>query len=83
MRAGGAVHHLTRGESIFDDGRYFASVCTADDKDLAELLVRNGLAILRGEGSDTRYGRNSRLQDRSFKELERLAQRDQLGGWSR
>lgn len=74
---------FTRWQSIFDDGRYFAFVRTAGDKDLAEVLVRNGLAVLHSGRADTPYGRDSRSQYRRLKELERLAQREQLGGWSR
>ena len=73
----------TRWQSNFDEGRYFVFVQTADGKDLAELLVRHGLAILRGERTDTPYGRRSLSQVRRLKELERLAQADQVGGWAR
>lgn len=73
----------TRWQSNFDEGRYFAFVRTSDDKDLAELLVRSGLALPRGERTDSTYGRNSRSQHRRLKELERLAQADQVGGWVR
>ena len=74
---------FTRWQSNFDEGRYLAFVRTADGKDLAELLVRKGLAILgRGERTDSPYGRNSRSQFRRLKELERLAQADRVGGWA-
>ena len=72
---------VTRWQSNFDEGRYFAFVQTSDGKDLAELLVRNGLAIPRGERTDTPYGRGSASQVRRLKELERLAQKDRAGGW--
>ena len=73
----------THWRANFDEGRYFAFIRTSDDKDLAELLVRHGLAIPRGERADTPYGRNSRSQHRRLKELERLAQADQVGGWAK
>ena len=73
---------FTRWHSNFDEGRYLAFVRTADDKDLAELLVRNGLAIPRGQRAHTPYGRSSRSHYRHLKSLERLAQKDQVGGWA-
>lgn len=72
---------FTRWQSNFDEGRYLAFVGTAERRDLAELLVRNGLAILHGERTHTPYGRSSSSQFRRLKELERLAQADQIGGW--
>ena len=55
---------FTRWQSNFDEGRYFAFMRTFDDKDLAELLVRNGLAIPRGARAPTQYGRGSSSQVR-------------------
>ena len=73
---------FTRWQSNFDEGRYFAFVQTADGKDLAELLVRSGLAIPRGERATTPYGRGVSVQVGRLRELERLAQRDCVGGWA-
>ena len=72
---------FTHWHANFDEGRYFAFVQTSEGKDLAELLVRNGLAILRGDRAATPYGRGSLSQVRRLRELERLAQRERLGGW--
>ena len=73
---------FTRWQSNFDERRYLAFVQTSDGKDLAELLVRNGLAIPSGERAPTPYGRGSSSQVRRLRELERLAQRDRVGGWA-
>lgn len=72
----------TRWHALSGGTRYYAFVQTADGKDLAELLVRHGLARVRGRRSTTPYGRSRRIQFSRLRELERLAQAEQVGGWA-
>ncbi len=66
---------------MFGPRRYYALVYTADGRDLAELLVRNGLARIYGTRTPTPDGRDSRAYRRRLKELEAQAKRQQVGAW--
>jgi endonuclease YncB( thermonuclease family) len=56
-------------------------VFTADGNDLAELLVRNGLARIYGTRTLLPDGRDSRTYLATLAGLEQQAKSDGLGGW--
>lgn len=56
-------------------------VITADGTDLAELLVRNGLARIYGTRTPLPGGRDSGSYRKRLIELERLAKQERTGGW--
>ena len=74
----------TRWRMVFTDGRHYAIVHTAASDDLAELLVKNGLARISGVRTPLADGRTS-SQDylAKLKDLEEHAKNDRLGGWRR
>jgi endonuclease YncB( thermonuclease family) len=71
----------TRWRPVFGPTRYYAFVYTADGSDLAELLVRNGLARIYGTRTPTPDGRSSREYRARLMALEQLAKQQQVGGW--
>jgi endonuclease YncB( thermonuclease family) len=58
-----------------------AFVFTADGNDLAELLVRNGLARIYGTGTPLPDGRDSRTYLATLRGLEQQAKSAGVGGW--
>lgn len=73
----------TRWRTTPDGKRYYAMVYTAEGDDLAELLVRDGLARIYGVRTPLPDGRDSRTYLARLGELEAAAKRDGLGGWKR
>lgn len=73
----------TRWRQVFGPKRYYACVYTADGSDLAELLVKHGLARIYGTRTALPDGRNSRLYLSQLRDLEATAKQVQLGGWRR
>jgi endonuclease YncB( thermonuclease family) len=71
----------TRWRKVFGPTRYYACVFTADGNDLAELLVRNGLARIYGTRTSLPDGRDSRTYLATLKTLEQQAKSAGLGGW--
>jgi endonuclease YncB( thermonuclease family) len=71
----------TRWRRVFGPTRYYAFVFTADGNDLAELLVRNGLARIYGTRTPLPDGRNSRTYLAILAGLEQQAKSGGLGGW--
>jgi endonuclease YncB( thermonuclease family) len=71
----------TRWRKVFGPTRYYACVFTADGKDLAELLVRNGLARIYGTRTPLPDGRDSRTYLATLRDLENQAKSARLGGW--
>jgi hypothetical protein len=61
--------------------RYYALVFTADGSDLAELLVRNGLARIYGTRTPLPDGRDSRAYLARLATLEAEAKIAKRGGW--
>ena len=59
----------TRWRKVFGPTRYYACVFTADGDDLAELLVRNGLARIYGMRTPLPDGRDSRTYLHTLKGL--------------
>jgi endonuclease YncB( thermonuclease family) len=71
----------TRWRPVFGPSRYYAFVFTAAGEDLAELLVRNGLARIYGTRTPPPDGRDSREYRDPLFALEQLARAAGLGGW--
>jgi len=71
----------TRWRPVFGSPRFYAVVLTADGKDLAELLVREGLARIYGTRTPLPDGRGSRRYLRHLHELEAKAKTQRRGGW--
>jgi endonuclease YncB( thermonuclease family) len=71
----------TRWRLVYGSPRYYAFVFTADSDDLAELLVRNGLARIYGTRTPLPDGRNSRAYLATLAGLEQQAKSAGLGGW--
>jgi endonuclease YncB( thermonuclease family) len=71
----------TRWRTVFGPTRYYAVVLTADGYDLAELLVKNGLARIYGTRTPLPDGRNSRTYLAHLAELEAQAKTARRGGW--
>jgi len=71
----------TRWRPVFGPTRYYAFVFTADGEDLAELLVRNGLARIYGTRTPAPDGRDSRQYRARLMALERQAKSEGRGGW--
>src|SRR4051812_22562128 len=60
----------TRWRSVFGPRRHYAFVITADENDLAEMLVRHGLARIYGTRTRLPDGRNSRSYREYLTQLE-------------
>jgi endonuclease YncB( thermonuclease family) len=71
----------TRWRPVYGSPRYYAFVFTADGNDLAELLVRNGLARIYGTRTPLPDGRDSRTYLATLAGLEQQAKSAGLGGW--
>jgi endonuclease YncB( thermonuclease family) len=71
----------TRWRPVFGPTRYYAVVLTADGTDLAELLVRNGLARIYGTRTPLPDGRDSRRYLATLAAFEKEAKSAGLGGW--
>ena len=71
----------TRWRRVFGPTRYYACVFTADGNDLAELLVRNGLARIYGTRTPLPDGRDSRTYLATLRDLEQQAKSAGVGGW--
>jgi endonuclease YncB( thermonuclease family) len=71
----------TRWRKVFGPTRYYACVFTADGNDLAELLVRKGLARIYGTRTPLPDGTDSRTYLATLKDLEQQAKSAGLGGW--
>ena len=72
----------TRWRSLFGV-RWLAIVTTNDGDDLAELLVKNGLARIYGVRTPLPDGRDSRTYLARLGEFEAAAKRHGIGGWKR
>jgi endonuclease YncB( thermonuclease family) len=73
----------TRWRAVFGPSRYYSFVFTADGEDLAELLVRNGLARIYGTRTPLPDGRDSRQYLAALATWEEQAKSARLGGWHR
>ncbi len=73
----------TRWRPVFGPTRYYAFVYTAQGEDLAELLVRRGLARIYGTRTPTPDGTDSRQYRAKLLNLENQAKSEKLGGWRR
>lgn len=73
----------TRWRAVFGPSRYYAIVHTADGEDLAELLVRNGLARIYGTRTPLPDGRDSREYLAMLRAVELRATAAGVGGWHR
>ena len=62
-------------------GRVYAIIITADGRDLAELLVENGLARIYGTRTALYDGRDSRKYLARLTQLEARAKREKKGAW--
>ncbi len=71
--------HKALGRSKQD--RWYAMIITADGKDLAQELVRNGLARIYGTRTVLWDGRTSKQYNDRLAELEAEAKREKIGGW--
>ena len=71
----------TRWRLVFGGSRFFAVVHTSDGQDLAELLVRAGLARIYGTRTPLSDGRDSRTYLQHLRQLEAEAKAHKLGGW--
>lgn len=63
--------------------RYYAMVTTADGKDLAELLVSNGLARIYGSRTPLPDGSDSRTYLAKLSAVEAQAKAAHRGGWAK
>ncbi len=71
----------TRWRGVFGDSRNYAVVFTNEGKDLAELLVRAGLARIYGVRTLLPDGSDSGRYLRQLRQLEKEAKAAKLGGW--
>ena len=71
----------TRWRKVFGPTGFYACVFTADGNDLAELLVRNGLARIYGTRTPLPDGKDSRTYFATLRGLEQQAKSAGLGGW--
>jgi endonuclease YncB( thermonuclease family) len=71
----------TRWRRVFGPTRYYAFMFTADGNDLAELLVRHGLARIYGTRTLLPDGRDSRTYLATLRGLEQQAKSAGLGSW--
>jgi endonuclease YncB( thermonuclease family) len=68
-----------RGQSR--EPRYYAVVQLGNGEDMAEALVKNGLARIFGQQSDHPDGRKNAQVIADLKKLEQDAKKNQVGGW--
>ncbi len=61
--------------------RYFAFVKTSSGKDLAELLVSNGLARIYGMRASHPKGDRASAISKKLKKCENIAKKKKIGGW--
>lgn len=73
---------LTRWEKVFGGPRVYAFVTVAEG-DLAELLVREGLARIFTKGADRPGGGSIRDQKEKLYALERAAKKARRGAWGK
>ncbi len=73
----------TRWRRLFDSPRFYAFVYTSRGDDLAELLVKSGLARIYGTDTPLPDGRDSRQYLAALAKLEEQAKAAGLGGWRR
>ena len=71
----------TRWRPVFGPTRYYAFVFTSKGEDLAELLVRDGLARIYGTRTSAPDGRDSRQYRTKLTELENQAKAEKKGAW--
>lgn len=73
----------TKWETVFNSGRFYASVTLKNGTDLGQELVSRGLARIHTQGVDL-PDRTTRSQatDR-LREMEATARKNKRGGWSR
>ena len=71
----------TRWRLVFVGSRFYAVVLTSDGQDLAELLVRAGLARIYGTRTPLPEGRDSRTYLRHLRQLEAEAKAQKVAGW--
>lgn len=64
-------------------GRIYAFVRTSDDRDLAELLVMEGLARVHGVSRQTPEGIHHAEADERMRDLELAAALERVGAWGR
>ncbi len=68
---------------MFGPKRFYAIVYTSDGEDLAELLVKNGLARIYGTRTALPNGSDSRSYLAHLEKIEERAKAAELGGWAR
>ena len=73
----------TRWRPVFGPKRFYAIVYTSDGEDLAELLVKNGLARIYGTRTAQPNGSDSRSYLAHLEKIEERAKAAELGGWAR
>lgn len=73
----------TRWRPVFGPTRYYAFVYTSQGIDLAQFLVRRGLARIYGAHTPTADGKDSIEYLARLNELEQIAKNERLGGWKR
>ncbi|MEA3208539.1 MAG: hypothetical protein QOE70_1596 [Chthoniobacter sp.] len=73
--------HKALGRSKWD--RWYCQIVTADGKDLAEELVRNGLARIYGTRTILPDGRDSKTYLLNLKTIEDQAKAAKRGGWGK
>ncbi len=73
----------TRWRLVFGPKRFYAIVYTSDGEDLAELLVKNGLARIYGTRTALPNGSDSRIYLAHLEKIEERAKAAELGGWAR
>lgn len=71
---------LTRWEPVFESGRFFAFV-TVEAGDLAEMLVKEGLARVHTKGENRPGGKTVRAAKKHLLDLERQAKISKRGAW--
>lgn len=63
------------------DNRYYAMITTADGRDLAEILVQEGLACVKGQPRKRPDGTSGKEYQQHLRDLEREAARNRKGAW--
>lgn len=72
----------TRWHQVYDSGRHYAFVIFDDGEDLAEKLIRAGLARIHTTGAPHPDGRSRAMFERHLRRLEEEARHEQRGGWA-
>ena len=75
-----AFRVLTRWESVFDSGRYYAFI-TTEQGDLADLLVERGLARIHTKGNSRPGGATFAQERNRLLGIKRKARKAKVGEW--